>query len=489
MKYAPVLEQFEPNPTSAMMIKALQLAERILREQPELAISDVFRPFRCDALNGGSALHLDELSGVMRLGATADLAYHQDRARLRAGDGDWLVTLSPEVEGYAAYCTDRLGLGEPTWLRPSAEFGWLHLAESTWCDRSVRRTLVQAMRHEGLCYLHPHMGVKSIWELALLLASTSRRPLQVIAPPPELTQWVNSKAAFNQVVTALFDDCTVPPSAAAWSEAILVQKLRELAASCRQIGVKLPNSAGGGGNVVFDAREFRGKSLVQIRGLIQRRLPTQWNTSWPVRVDCWESDLICSPSVQTWIPPEFDKPPVVEGVFVQAIQGPEGAFEGVHPAELPHAIIAEMVERSWLLALLFQRLGYVGRCSFDLILLATSLGQARCEFIECNGRWGGASLPMTLMNRLFGDWKSRPYCVRSVVIPGLRSLGFPTLLQTLDAELYDHRSGQGSLILFEPGSLRTHDALSFITFAQTQAAAERQAFEEIPARLRQLASA
>ena len=68
-----------------------------------------------------------------------------------------------------------------------------------------------------------------------------------------------------------------------------------------------------------------------------------------------------------------------------------------------------MVTRSWLLAVLFQRLGYVGRCSFDLLVVGESLATARAEFLECNGRWGGTSGPMMLMNRLFGDWATRPY--------------------------------------------------------------------------------
>jgi hypothetical protein len=44
-----------------------------------------------------------------------------------------------------------------------------------------------------------------------------------------------------------------------------------------------------------------------------------------------------------------------------------------------------------------------------VILLGEDPEHARIEFLECSGRWGGALLPITLMNRLFGDWQVQPY--------------------------------------------------------------------------------
>src|SRR5690606_34224305 len=67
-----------------------------------------------------------------------------------------------------------------------------------------------------------------------------------------------------------------------------------------------------------------------------------------------------------------------------------------------------------LLASLFQQLGYFGRCSFDTILVGPDPATAEVHWAECNGRGGGTSIPMTLVNRLTGDWAETPL---AVVVP------------------------------------------------------------------------
>ena len=99
--------------------------------------------------------------------------------------------------------------------------------------------------------------------------------------------------------------------------------------------------------------------------------------------------MIGTPSVQLWIPPRLQGPPMVEGIFAQALANCVGTFQGSSKSDLPGSLSQEIVNSSWQLAELFQRLGYVGRCSFDLILVGDNLGSCRPEFIECNGRWGG----------------------------------------------------------------------------------------------------
>ena len=63
------------------------------------------------------------------------------------------------------------------------------------------------------------------------------------------------------------------------------------------------------------------------------------------------------------------------------------------------------------LALLFQALGYYGRCSFDAIVYGTSLNDARIHWIECNGQWGGFSIQMALANRLSGAGERPPHVI------------------------------------------------------------------------------
>ena len=108
----------------------------------------------------------------------------------------------------------------------------------------------------------------------------------------------------------------------------------------------------------------------------------------------------------------------MDGIFEQAFEGPGGGVRGgVVPPIFRGAFSDEVVDRSWLIGRLFQRLGYVGRCSFDLILVGERMDRSRLEFVECNGRWGGTSLPMTLVNRLLPSRTRRPYVVRSLPLP------------------------------------------------------------------------
>ncbi len=139
------------------------------------------------------------------------------------------------------------------------------------------------------------------------------------------------------------------------------------------------------------------------------------------------------------------------------------------------------------MALLYQRLGYIGRCSFDLVLTGTSLDDCRPELIECNGRWGGTSLPMTLVHRLFGD-NPPAYVVRTISMRGQTRVGFGGLLEHLDDDLFDFRTRHGRLVLFNPSRIATRSGLSYIAVGETDDDSRRFAEEDIPRRLREITS-
>ena len=68
-----------------------------------------------------------------------------------------------------------------------------------------------------------------------------------------------------------------------------------------------------------------------------------------------------TPSVQLWIPPRLQGPPMVEGVLAQVLVNCEGTFQGAARPIFLVRSAREIVTRSSLSAELFQRLGYVGR--------------------------------------------------------------------------------------------------------------------------------
>jgi hypothetical protein len=488
MSVIPIVEHDRATPTPEQCAAVDRLAGELARDNPTLAVPEEFRPLVPETLDDMATLHLDDFSEIPLLDQSHEVWHLQQRARLRAGDGDFVVCSAPAVDGYEEYCRDYLGLGSPRWLDPPpSRTGPSGLALACWTDRATRRKIIHELRCGELLALHPHMGTFAVWELAGLLQRASRRPVRVIAPPPGVTQWVNNKIAFADTVTRLFGPQMRPRMVAVANFATLSQRVAELAEDARVLVIKLPDSAGGRGNVVIDATLLRGKSLLAICKMLEHLIrPLCWDRRNPLLVGCWETDVIGTPSVQLWIPPRLQGPPMVEGIFAQVLVNCEGSFQGSCKADLPGPLRQEIVTRSWLLAELFQRLGYVGRCSFDLILVGDDMGSCRIEFIECNGRWGGTSGPMTLMNRLFGDWTAQPYASSQDHLEGLNRLRFLDLLDGLQSDLYDRRTGRGWIILYNPVQIASSSGISFLALGSSWSESLRRARVDLPIRLRQL---
>ncbi len=448
---------------------AERMAARLLAEQPELAMPPEFQKLRPERLGEGPALHLDDLSEITRVIPGEDQRFYQDRARLRAGDGDLIATCANEVEGAEDYFRDRLGLGRVEWLRPRLPHNPLRIAEACWEDEAIRQKLIAKVASGDLGALHPHMGTLAAWELAVLLTEETGRPLQVIAPPPGLASWVNHKVAFAKTVCRLFGAGSIPLTESAWNLSQLACRVQELAKKANAIVLKLPDSSGGVGNVQLKCKTLAGASLIEIEQIVQKQTGLlAWKGDCELQVDVWEENVLSSPSVQVWIPPEAEGPPVIEGLFTQLTQGDEGTFVGTIPADLPDPPAQLMVDRSWTLARLYQRLGYVGRCSFDWILVGEEFKTCRAELIECNGRWGGTSLPMLLMNRLFGDWKTQPFAVEVFHhLHGLEKVPFAEILEKFEDDLFDARTGRGTLIFFNVGRLQFQSGISVIFLGKT----------------------
>lgn len=485
LRDVPIVGHFTPAPTVAQLSAMDALSVDIPRQYPELAADSQFRCLMPESLDDGACLHLDDLSEITYLDGGREFRFIQDRARMRAGDGDLVASVAPEVAGYEAYCQQQLGLGAPEWLRVAPGDDRVRVAQACWKDRRVRRTLVHRMRTNRLDYLHPHMGTFGVWELGALLQQHSRRPLKVIGAPPALSRLVNHKVTFADVVSQLLGRRFIPLTASVWNMATLCERVADLAVSARMIGLKRPRSAGGDAIVILPAGLLRGQSLQEINLVLEpsvRRL--QWTGDSDLLINSWETDVLCSPSAQIWIPTEADGPPIVEGIFAQLLDYHATVFVGTVEAELPSDLTREFATYSWLLARLFQRLGYVGRCSFDAILVGESLEHSRLEFVECNGRWGGASLPMTLMNRIFGDWRTKPYAARVLKVEGLSRIAFPRLLQLLRSDLYDRHTGRGRLIVTTPGYLYQQSAISVLALGESRRDASEYLCRAVPVLLK-----
>ena len=164
------------------------------------------------------------------------------------------------------------------------------------------------------------------------------------------------------------------------------------------------------------------------------------------------ADTDLSPSTQLWIPPLDDGPPIVDGVYEQILEGPEKMFVGSQPSRLPEPVDRAMAEASLRVAAGLQAMGYVGRCSFDFIVEGDPHDQFHARFTECNGRWGGTSTPMHLVDRLFPDGRPH-YVAQDWVHPGMVGCTLLELLKLLEPALYDVRTGRGRFALYTVGPL------------------------------------
>lgn len=463
------------------------IADSLIKSQQSLKIHPALEALAPKHLRDGGALVLDDTGGIALADRVFQLHEVQDRARIRAGDGDTVLTSTHTSADFEAYCRDQLQLGAPHWLHchpPTRQRG---LASTCWLEKDLRQELIERVRDGRIRYLHPHMGNYASWTLAMLLSRAAKRPLLVIGPHPGLCAAVNNKVWFTRVTNSLLGSTHTPVSRPASSFSGLACLAKQLGREGSRLVVKIPDSAGGEGNLVFNSKEFRKQRLGTVRKILRQRLePTGWKGATPLLVSCWESDVLSTPSIQAWIPPLADGAPVVEGIFEQMIHGDNGIFEGCHPAHLPQHLGRSMLQDSLALCELYQLLGYVGRCSFDTIIVGKTSSRSRAEFIECNGRWGGTSLPMTLSNRLFGNTHRRPFASRSLRVPGLERVCFEEIRRQFKKHLYNARTGRGWLVIFSSGYLSSGGTVDVLCLGKSQVHANTLARETAPGLLQRL---
>lgn len=200
-----------------------------------------------------------------------------------------------------------------------------------------------------------------------------------------------------------------------------------------------------------------------VQYLITRLRRLGWNGGFPLLAGSWESPVISSPSLQLWIPQRALGGPVVEGIFDQITEA--GHFVGAVPADFPESQRQRLAEEAVHLALLLQELGYFGRCSFDAVLLANGA----IHWIECNGRWGGVSIPMTFLNRLVGDWRSRCFAVVQRSAIRLPTRRFADAVDSLNGRLFRAGGEARGAVLLTPDGLEEGKGLHFLVLGDTKA--------------------
>ena len=436
-----------------------RLAARLIAEEPALVANTTLDPRTGAGIENSPALFFEDHSEIpLRSGAWFDY-----RSYLLAGDGDIVMIGSQRRLAFEAYCHDLLGLDGAEVVVPGGPPD-LPLAQRCAQDPALLAQLCGVARRVGRLGLVPYFGSESAWALASTIATQSGAPVWVAAPGPRLTRLVNDKLWFSDRVTQLLGLRALPPTYYIFDPEDLARLIALLAQRHDRVCIKVPDATGGAGNLILEAKPLLGVPLTQLQQfLLQHLYGLGWRDRYPLLVGVWESLVVANPSVQLWIPHRTMGAPVVEGVFEQIVE--EGHFIGATPSALPASSCQRLAQEAVHLACLFQELGYFGRCSFDAVLLSSGV----LHWIECNGRWGGVSIPMTLLNRLIGDWQSRSFVI--VQQSGLRipARRFAAVVDQLKGRLF-RRGGEpkGTLFLTADG-IEQGTGFHFLVLGDTQA--------------------
>ncbi len=455
--------------------RVAQLARQLISDEPALGATDHFGANVTTGLGAWPSLFIEDHSAIRLFEQVGDPTYSY-RALLLAGEGDLVAVGVPRNRAFEAYCRDHLNLGWPIVLRPMPRGTPTPLARRCFEDRGLLRRIAKAAQLGGGLNLVPYMGSGGIWVLASRIAEASGSAVRVAAPPPRLTHRVNDKLWFAARVGELLGAQSLPPAHPVFGLASLAGRVAALARSAATVAIKVPDSASSAGNIVLSAREVKGVSSERLRerllSLLQR---AGWRNGFPLMVTAWESPIVASPSVQLWIPKLNEHHVVIEGIFDQTITGTARVFAGAAPTNLSQTLQRRVAYESAMLGGLLQNLGYFGRCSFDAILVGRREASAQLHWIECNGRWGGTSIPMTLANRLVGDWRQRPFVI--IERDDLRGpgRGAGAFLESIEDELFIPGQRESGAVLLSPGQVERGTGFEIMVLGDTVEVAQRHA--------------
>lgn len=467
----PVRPRYFPRISEPERQRIAERGRRLLAGEPGLNDTEVFGHDLRPGLVPGAGLFLEDHL-PLQLVHPEEAVLLDYRMRMLAGSGDVVVLAGAPHSAFDAYCRDTVGLGDPLVVSPLPAAGPSGTTLAARCrnDPALMMRLTALAVDAGGLTVFPYVTCGHDWLLAADVARLAQVPVAVAAPPPRLSRRVNDKGWFAEQVAWLLGREAIPPSHLVMGPSALAGRIAHLAKRFPRVVLKVPDSGGARGNLVLDSGEVQGISLRELRRRLLLLLHgLGWQGEFPVLAGVWEGPVAGSPSAQLWIPAQGDGDPVVEGLFIQVLAGAAGEFIGSEPAELPAEVEARIAGEAFRLGCLFQELGYFGRCSFDALLVGESPGSAALHWIECNGRWGGVSIPLTLANRLAGDRPPAFCMVAQQTMPASGAGGFSEAIARLFQLLYRPEDGNAGVIVTTPRSVEAGSGLQFVVLGRTSA--------------------
>ncbi|WP_157440909.1 hypothetical protein [Aestuariivita boseongensis] len=378
-----------------------RLVAELLESEPALLSSLDFGPRVEQGIGDGPSLLIGDQSEIPLLASTqgSRLDY---RMALLAKPGD-SVLVRRQVPDFEAYLANSLGLENVEYFHGHSDDARPVTQQASTTAKMLEMLADTALRSGGMT-LKPYLTTGHCWRLAQTLSEATKCCIHVCGPSPRLAQRVNDKLWFGQVARRILGNRATPPSRAAYGPAAAAGLVSRISKAGNQVVVKVPDSAGSAGNLRLERAMVQGKSLDELRKFLLHRLHAfGWQDKYPILVGVWDENVTCSPSAQIWVPLVQDGPPIVEGIFEQRVRDSMAAFVGAARSTLPQALQSRLSAEASRIASIFQRLGYFGRCSFDAVIFRAADGADEIHWIECNGRWGGVSIPMTVAGALYAN--------------------------------------------------------------------------------------
>ncbi|MDH3219618.1 MAG: hypothetical protein OEO19_08795 [Gammaproteobacteria bacterium] len=448
-----------------------RIARMLESNEPALSVHSPFVEGMHGEILDAPSLVIEDHSAIRLFEHGGNEAYSY-RALLLAGDGDLVAIGVDRNDGFEAYCRDWLGLGCPTVLTPKAAGPDASLALRCRQDAGFLEAVTS---HAESCHglnILPYMGTWPLWELAGAIAANCDVPIKVVAPPPQLTRQVNDKIWFANLARTVCGQTAIPPAFVADNFGSLCRLVVDLAGDHAIVAIRLPNSASSAGNLVLDIDELRAVSWRALHDRLEERLlQLGWDGGFPLQIVAWEQAVIGSPSAQMWIPAP-PRGPLLEAIFDQHSSGLAREFDGARPSRLADDLQYRIAQQAFEIGKVLQYLGYFGRCSLDAIVVDAEDESRQLHWVECNGRWGGVSLPLVLNRRLDREGPGRtPFVIFERAHQRHAPRELESILQALEPLLYRNGWRQHGAVLLSPGRLLDGSGYEFMVRGESVEAA------------------
>jgi hypothetical protein len=445
------------------------IAQDYLGDEPALVSSLDFGSLVAQGCGPGPSVLIGDQSEISLLNSvTAARLDHRMALLARSGD---IVLVRHREAGFEAYLADCLGFHDVTFMQVDSD-PLRPVAQQVRLSQPMLDALAQTARERGGLTLKAYLTTGNVWRLAQAIGEVSGVRIHVCGPSPRITLRANDKLWFNQLAQKVIGTNATPPTLAAYGPAAAAGLARRIGRAAGQVIIKVPDSAGSVGNIRLEGALLRAMPLQDLRQLLLDQLHRMgWRDCYPILVGVWDENVSHSPSVHLWIPHRSNGAPQVEGIFEQRVRGETAAFIGAARSELPASLKEQLGIEARAIARVLQNLGYFGCCSLDAVICKASPRVDVIHWIECNGRWGGVSIPMLVASRLRPGNGLPAIAIVQEVRRGdmLRTQDFRRLLADL---LLPHRNNGEGLVILSPSEHQGGASVNLLAVAVTQRGAD-----------------